>query len=260
MKENEHEAQIQRALKALESGKYTSLGEAAIAFNAPKSTLGHRRMGRQTRHKAHEKEQLLSAAAEEAIVKWVLKLDDWGFPPRLDRLWEKVNVLAKLEKGTQHIGRNWITHFLDRHPELTARYARRIDRQRVRADNPLTIKDHFRKLAALIRTNIKPNTISNVDEKGFLLGQTTKAKVIGRRGKKNPYIKQRGSREMVTLIEAVTASGFVYPPFLITKGKVHMANFFRDLDKAEHSDILITKSPKGWTVAPPIQSYGAHIP
>ena len=65
---------------------------------------------------------------------------------------------------------------------------------------------------------------------------------------------------MVTLIEAVTASGFVYPPFLITKGKVHMANFFRDLDKAEHSDILITKSPKGWTVAPPIQSYGAHIP
>ena len=258
MKENEREAQIQRALKALEPGKYTSLGEAAIAFNVPKSTLGHRRMGRQTRRKAHEKEQLLSAAAEEAIVKWILKLDDWGFPPRLDRLWEKVNVLAKVEDsgrydqatGTPppHIGRNWITQFLDRHPELAARYAWRIDRQRVRANNPLTIKDHFRKLAALIRThNIKPNAISNVDEKGFLLGQTAKAKVIGRRGKKNPYVKQHGSREMVTLIEAVTASGFVYPPFLITKGKVHTANFFRNLDKKKHSDILIAKSAKGWT-------------
>ena len=55
-------------------------------------------MGRQTRRKAHEKEQLLSAATEEAIVKWILKLDDWGFPPRLDHLWEKVNVLAKVEK------------------------------------------------------------------------------------------------------------------------------------------------------------------
>ena len=76
MKENEREAQIQRALKALESGKYTTLGEAAVAFNVPKSTLGHRRMGRQTRRKAHEKEQLLSAATEEAIVKCILKLDN----------------------------------------------------------------------------------------------------------------------------------------------------------------------------------------
>ena len=75
MKENEREAQIQCALKALESGKYTTLGEAAIAFTVPKSTLGHRRTGRQTRRKAHEKEQLLSAASEEAIVKWILKLD-----------------------------------------------------------------------------------------------------------------------------------------------------------------------------------------
>ena len=86
MKENEREAQIQRALKALESVKYTTLGEAATAFKVPKSTLSHRRTGRQTRRKAHKKEQLLSAASEEAIVKWILKPDEWGFPPRLDRL------------------------------------------------------------------------------------------------------------------------------------------------------------------------------
>ena len=36
MRENEREAQIQRALEALESGKYASLGEAAVAFNVPK--------------------------------------------------------------------------------------------------------------------------------------------------------------------------------------------------------------------------------
>ena len=51
---------------------------------------------------------------------------------------------------------------------------------------------------------------------------------------------------MVTLIEAVTASGFVCPPFLITRGKVHMANFFQNIDKEKHSDILIAKSAK-WT-------------
>ena len=96
MKENEREAQIQRALKALESGKYTTLGEAAIAFKVPKSTLGHRRTGRQTRRKAHEKEQLLSAATEEAIVKWILKLDNWcdGCVPRARSLWHALAGFA----------------------------------------------------------------------------------------------------------------------------------------------------------------------
>ena len=35
MKENEREAQIQRALEVLESGKYASLGETAVAFSIP---------------------------------------------------------------------------------------------------------------------------------------------------------------------------------------------------------------------------------
>ena len=219
MRENEREAQIQRALKALESGKYASLGEAVVAFNVPKSTLGHRKMGHQTRRKAHEKEQLLSSAAEEAIVKWILKLDDWRFPPRLDRLWEKVNVLAKGEERKRygqatsalppHIRQNWITV-----PQSapwtcsTICSANQPSTSKLHANNLLTIKDHFRKLATLICTHIKPNAISNVDEKGTLLGQTAKAKMIGRRGKKNPYVKQHGSRKMVTLIGAVTASSF----------------------------------------------------
>ena len=97
MKENERGAQIQRVPKALESGKYTSLGEAAIAFNVPKSILGHG-LSHQTRRRAYEKEQLQPVAYGEALVKWILKLDDWGFPPRLDRLWERFNVLAKVGK------------------------------------------------------------------------------------------------------------------------------------------------------------------
>ena len=69
-----------------------------------------------------------------------------------------------------HIGRNWITQFLALAPRTAARYARRIDRQRVHANNPLAVKDHFRKLAAMIRTHILPNAILDVDEKRFFPG------------------------------------------------------------------------------------------
>jgi len=73
----------------------------------------------------------------------------------------------------------------------------------------------------LTEHNIKDHNISNVDEKGNILGYLAKTKIITKRGQKHPYVKQDGKREMVTLMPAVSANGFLFPTFLITKGKVH---------------------------------------
>ena len=57
-----------------------------------------------------------------------------------------------------------------------------------------------------------------MDEKGFMLGQALKVKVICRRGRRNPHYTQDGNREMVTVIECVSADGSVVPPIYIYKG------------------------------------------
>ena len=62
------EERFAKSLKALEDGTFSSIGEAATAFNLPKSSLAHRRNGRQNRHKAHEVDQIFFPAAEKAIV------------------------------------------------------------------------------------------------------------------------------------------------------------------------------------------------
>ena len=54
-----------------------------------------------------------------------------------------------------------------------------------------------------------------MDEKGFVLGQALKVKVICRKGRRNP---RYGNREMVTVIECVSADGSVLPPMYIYKG------------------------------------------
>ena len=93
--------------------------------------------------------------AEKAIVRWILKLDDYGMPPQVDYPTDAVMELAKNEKyrqvqvrsqpqgknpaQTSLIGRNWITRFLNRHPELAQKFANRIDRQCAYASNPRTI-------------------------------------------------------------------------------------------------------------------------
>ena len=122
------EDRIAQAIQALETGKCFSLNEAATAFDIPKSTLGHRMNGRQSQQKAHESDQILSPAAEKAIVRWISKLEQHGFPARLDRVWQMAESLAVEErkalkerykregrKNVVHdtLGKNWITQFLD---------------------------------------------------------------------------------------------------------------------------------------------------
>jgi len=59
-------------------------------------------------------------------------------------------------------------------------------------------------------------------EKGFLLGLALKVRVICRRGRKNPRYTQDGHREMVTVIECISADGRVIPPMYIYKGSRHL--------------------------------------
>ena len=89
------EQRYSKALKGLEDGTYKSLASAAQANDLSKSSLGRRKNGRQPRREAHHEQQIFSPAAEKAIVKWVLKLDSFGFSPRVDILMGLVKHLAK---------------------------------------------------------------------------------------------------------------------------------------------------------------------
>ena len=122
----------------------------------------------------------------------------------------------------------------------------RIDRQREYASNP-RINEHFRKLGKVIRSGrFTPREISNVDEKGFVMGISPRTRVITRRGKKNPRIKQDGKREFTTALEAVSADGFVFPPYLIGKGSTHIFDWYKHV-KPEDKEARWAVSPKGWT-------------
>jgi len=72
--------------------------------------------------------------------------------------------------------------------------------------------------------SILPENIYNVDEKGFMMGLTTKVKVICRREKKkkrNTRKTHLGKREMITVRETISAGGSVLPPMIIYKGQAH---------------------------------------
>ena len=67
-----------------------------------------------------------------------------------------------------------------------------------------------------------------MDEKGFLIGLASKAKVICRRGRRNPRYTCDGSRELITVLECVSVEGRLLPPIIVTKGAHHYSgNYVR---------------------------------
>jgi len=136
-----------------------------------------------------------------------------------------------LQPGQKNIiSKNCITRFLNWHPILVTKLASRIDRQRTYTGNPHILQDHIRKLGKVItERKIKPQAITNVDEKGFVMGISPRTKVITRRGKKNPHLTQSGKREVITGLEAVSADGLIFPPYLIGKSARHICDWYKNV-------------------------------
>ncbi len=57
---------------------------------------------------------------------------------------------------------------------------------------------------------------------------------------------QPGNRKWVTVIECINVLGFTIPPFIIVKGKIHLASWYRqNLDLPQ--DWVVALSDNGWT-------------
>ena len=120
------------------------------------------------------------------------------------------------------IGENWTSRYLTRHPELVTKFSSQFDKKRIQANDPVTVQDHFKKLEQLMsQYKIAKANIYNMDEKGFLMGFASRSKVICRyQGyKQSAKIAEDANRELITVLDCISAGGRVISPFIIYKGK-----------------------------------------
>jgi len=66
---------VLQSIEAFKDGKYSSLNAAALAFEAPPSTVRGRAAGARPKKQAHGSKQLLSPNQEDELVKYLLELD-----------------------------------------------------------------------------------------------------------------------------------------------------------------------------------------
>jgi predicted HTH domain antitoxin len=244
----EREGRLELAIKAFQNKEIASIREAARLFEIPYATLRHRLNGRPARVNLRANLHKLSSAEENLLVQWILDLAKRGLPPRPAFVENMANHLLNLRNSTStppRVGKNWVTNLIKRRTELQSRYSRRYNHDRAKCEDIRIIKDWFKILENTITEHgILSEDIYNFDETGFAMGLCATTKVITsseRYGRAK--LLQPGNREWVTVIEAVNASGWALPPYVILKGQNLLEGWFDGLPNDWRLDV----SSNGWT-------------
>jgi len=188
---------------------------------------------------------------EKALQDWCKQLDDWGFPPWMDLLLAIAKVLAQQWADEEEdptlagLGKRWVGNFLKCHPELTAKYGTLLDRQQAYASYLPTLQDYFRKLKQLVcKYKFKTENIFNIDEKGFIISRSSRAKVVCRAGHQPPRVIQDGTQEMLTVVECCCTAQYMLPSFVIFKGTTQYMGWYSE---TSNPDTMFACSPNRCT-------------
>ena len=182
----------------------------AKGFGVNKDTLRRRLQGGVDAVRGSHKQQALLECEERALVRWIKKLSNWGFSPRVDMVVETAGWFKSqrgaFDKGSTikqdaSVSHNWFGRFKKRHPELITAYSRRMEASRASHNDPQHIQSFFDLYKEILKKYfIKPENIWNMDEKGYLIGISSSSKVVTvRRGRGvNRDVANPGNRELVT--------------------------------------------------------------
>jgi hypothetical protein len=149
----DHNARIATAIADLESQDRPNIAATARRHGVARKTLSDRFKGKSTTIQdavSYVRKQL-SDTQEEALITYVNKLNDRGFPPT-------PQILKNIAESIAHVplGPNWVARFCKRYrTRLTSIYLRTIDHKRKIVDNSQYF-EHFFRLVRMLFARVSP--------------------------------------------------------------------------------------------------------
>jgi hypothetical protein len=214
---------IQDAVEAIDSrpsGETFTYTEVATIFKVHPETLRRRHQGSQGSCTAYHSNRMhLNPQQELELVAYIEDLTKQGLPPTRTMIRNFGSVVAQ-----KPVSERWVSRFLERNKDhLTSKWSVGMDRNRHKADNMDSYSRYFALLHAKIRQyDVDARHIYNMDEKGFLIGVTSRQKRVFSKQlweqKKVTAGIQDGNREWITILATVCADGSWLDPGVIFEG------------------------------------------
>lgn len=134
-----------------------SIRRAAKIYEVPESSVRRRMAGKTSKADTHHGQLNLTAAEEEAIIRYVIDLDSRGFSPRRCDVRDMADILMA-KRGARHVGKCWTDRFIKRQPKLRTRFSRAYDYQRALQEDPHVLDAWFRLVANMRAKYVTPET------------------------------------------------------------------------------------------------------
>ncbi|KAJ4430468.1 hypothetical protein ANN_22684 [Periplaneta americana] len=197
-----------------------SLKEAARQFRIPYTSLQNRHMQCMDPAKSRKQKRagghtVFNDEQEIELKNRIIKLAQFGHGLTKKDIRKAAYTFSE--------SKDWLTGFLERHPDLAKRKPQGLLQARSDGLNKIDVQNYFYLLEQLLKDlNLFncPESIYNCDETGFPLNNTAQNHIIAKKGSKQVISKtcvEKG--ENVTVLACTSPVGNFISPFVIYKGK-----------------------------------------
>jgi DDE superfamily endonuclease len=208
--------------------------DESVPSQPSKSTLWRHARGRPTRRDKADSQQYLTPREEKALLEYVLRMDQRGYPLPVKFLGSIAHVIKRQRSsafqvpaandGIRPPGKNWPQGFYKRYPELKARKVRPLDW--ARHDIYDKVVEWFTVIGKeLSNPAIVLENVYNMDETGVLLSVLGSLKVLVSRQSLRNYRGTGVKRTLVTAIECISADGRCLDPLIIWPAATHRSTW-----------------------------------
>ncbi|XP_057843427.2 MFS-type transporter clz9-like [Cryptomeria japonica] len=123
-------------------------------------------------------------------------------------------------------GKSWWSGFKARHLEISLQIAEGLKKDRALSLRPIVVSSFYSILSkAYVANPYGPTCIWNCDETSVMAGRNGDMRVLERKGSRNMSYVLTKSREWITILCCINASGQSIPGFYLFKGKRKLHNY-----------------------------------
>jgi hypothetical protein len=205
------------ALRSLKPGEKPNISLVARTYGVDRSNLSKRFRGiTGSKEVQYNNQRLLSKEQSRALINWINQLTERGLPPTNSMLENFAREISGKEPG-----KNWATRWIKAHSDkVISCYSKGLDLDRKKADSAYKYTLYFKLIGQKSEQyNLTPDQIYNMDEKGFMLGVSTREQRIftQRKYEQEGYKQhlQDENQEWITIISCICANGTTISPALI---------------------------------------------
>lgn len=246
------ELRMKEAYEAAKREKKPNISKIAREYCVPRRTLHDRvKKGVHPRTANRIANRALDRAQEEALIRWIGRLNDWNMPPkpRLIEAWAN-RSLTRAGKHEQKVSKMWVYRFIKRLPpdlQLGPVKQRTKESKRIQAEDIGLLAYWYNQLKNLLK-GVPARLVYNFDECGFRPGEGKNQNIVGRKDSKRscPDLAETERGENITALECVAADGWQMDPLFIFKSGGAIMEAWFDGSEDLPLNTRVGTSPNGW--------------